>query len=150
MVKKKALLKAFKEGSIIIWRHVKFYGEYDFSVEKLKDSIGFNLPEIVGWRMKEKREQTIPLKSIETEDYQNPMKHFYPSETFNHSRSDSSNGKMRSVSFGYYRFDEVSAGQTVGLNVQAKRYQFAPQVPSIRESLTGFALVALFANRSES
>ena len=44
---KAELLKAIKEGSIIMWRHVNFYGEYDFSEEKLQDSIGFNLPEIM-------------------------------------------------------------------------------------------------------
>ena len=65
---KTELLKAIKEGSIITWRHVNFYGEYDFSEEKLKDSIGFNLPEIVGWKMEEKREQEIPLKLISARD----------------------------------------------------------------------------------
>ena len=44
------LLKALKEGSIITWRHINFYGEYDFSEEKLKDSIGFNLPKILSWK----------------------------------------------------------------------------------------------------
>ena len=53
---KTALLKAIKEGSIITWRHINFYGEYDFSEEKLKDSIGFNLPEIVSWKLDQKRE----------------------------------------------------------------------------------------------
>jgi TnpA family transposase len=45
------LLKALKEGSIITWRHINFYGEYDFSEEKLKDSIGFNLPKILSWKV---------------------------------------------------------------------------------------------------
>lgn len=75
---KTELLKALKEGSIITWRHVNFYGEYDFSEEKLKDSIGFNLPEIVGWKMEEKREQDIPLKSIETDGYQKSYETFLP------------------------------------------------------------------------
>ena len=75
---KTELLKAIKEGSIITWRHVNFYGEYDFSEEKLKDSIGFNLPEIVGWKMVENREQDIPLKSIETDGYQKSYETFLP------------------------------------------------------------------------
>ena len=75
---KTELLKAIKEGSIITWRHVNFYGEYDFSEEKLKDSIGFNLPEIVGWKMEAKREQIIPLKPITTDDYQNYYETFLP------------------------------------------------------------------------
>lgn len=75
---KTELLKAVKEGSIITWRHVNFYGEYDFSDEKLKDSIGFNLPEIVSWKMEEKREQIIPLKSIETDNCQKSYETFLP------------------------------------------------------------------------
>lgn len=75
---KTELLKALKEGSIITWRHVNFYGEYDFSDEKLKDSIGFNLPEIVGWKMEEKREQKIPVKPIETEDCKKNYETFLP------------------------------------------------------------------------
>lgn len=72
------LLKALKEGSIITWRHVNFYGEYDFSEDKLKDSIGFNLPEIVGWKMEEKREQKIMVKPTDTEDYQKSYETFLP------------------------------------------------------------------------
>ncbi len=75
---KAELLKAIKEGSIITWRHVNFYGEYDFSEEKLTDSIGFNLPEIVGWKLEEKREQKITLKPLETEDYQKSYETFLP------------------------------------------------------------------------
>ena len=75
---KTKLLKAIKEGSIVTWRHVNFYSEYDFSEEKLKDSIGFNLPEIVGWKMEEKREHIILPKSIETEDYQKSYETFLP------------------------------------------------------------------------
>jgi TnpA family transposase len=72
------LLKALKEGSIITWRHVNFYGEYDFSEDKLKDSIGFNLPEIVGWKMEEKRELKIMVKPMDTEDYQKSYETFSP------------------------------------------------------------------------
>jgi hypothetical protein len=72
------LLKAITEGSIITWRHVNFYGEYDFSEEKLKDSIGFDLPEIVGWKREEKRDQIIPLKPITTDDYQKSYETFLP------------------------------------------------------------------------
>jgi TnpA family transposase len=53
---KDELLKAIKEGSIITWRHINFHGEYDFSEEKLKDSVGFDLPEILSWKLEEKRE----------------------------------------------------------------------------------------------
>lgn len=35
--------------------------------------------------------------------------------------------------FGYYRFDDVAAGETYILNAYSKRYSFAPQVVSITE-----------------
>jgi hypothetical protein len=39
-------------------------------------------------------------------------------------------------SFGYYRFDDIEAGQTVTISVVAKRYQFSPQVVNVTEELT--------------
>jgi CSLREA domain-containing protein len=47
-------------------------------------------------------------------------------------------GNTRSAStstFGYYRFDEVAAGQTYVLTVVSKRYQFTPQVVTVTEDL---------------
>ena len=75
---KQELLETFKNSSIITWQHINFHGEYDFSEEKTRDSIGFNLPEIVGWKMEAKREQIGPLKSIEPEDYQKAYETFLP------------------------------------------------------------------------
>lgn len=37
--------------------------------------------------------------------------------------------------FGYYRFNDVGAGQTVIVTVIAKRYQFAPQVLTVTEEI---------------
>jgi len=54
------------------------FSRNDFSEEKLKDSIGFNLPEIMSWKMEEKREQKITLKPLETEDYQKSHETFLP------------------------------------------------------------------------
>jgi hypothetical protein len=39
------LLEAFKNGSIVIWRHLNLHG--DFSSEKLQDSVGLNLSKIL-------------------------------------------------------------------------------------------------------
>ena len=39
--------KAVRDGSIVAWRHVNLFGEYDFSDERLKDSIGFDLEKII-------------------------------------------------------------------------------------------------------
>jgi len=42
----------------------------------------------------------------------------------------------RTSSFGYYRFDDVLAGETYIVSVTSKRYSFAPQVVSVFEELT--------------
>jgi hypothetical protein len=50
-----------------------------------------------------------------------------------------SNGNIRTSrtsTFGYYRFFEIEAGQTVIVSVTSKRYQFTPQTISLLESLT--------------
>jgi TnpA family transposase len=38
------LLEAVKNGSVAAWQHVNLHGEYDFSDEKLQDSVGLHLP----------------------------------------------------------------------------------------------------------
>ena len=44
---KRMILEAFENGSIAIWQHLNLHGEYDFSEEKLRDSVGFNLSKIL-------------------------------------------------------------------------------------------------------
>ena len=39
LVEKQQLLRAVKASSIIAWRHIYFHGFYDFSDEKLTDSL---------------------------------------------------------------------------------------------------------------
>lgn len=41
-------------------------------------------------------------------------------------------------SFGYYRFDEVAAGETVFLTVRSKRFKYAPRVLNVEESIRDF------------
>lgn len=43
----KNILKVIKNGSVVIWQHVNLYGEYDFSEDNLKDSVGFNMDKIL-------------------------------------------------------------------------------------------------------
>jgi len=43
---KSKILKAAKNGSMVSWQHINFQGEYDFSEEKLKDKINFDLDEV--------------------------------------------------------------------------------------------------------
>ena len=50
------LLRAVKEGSIVTWQHINFHGEYDFSEEKLRDSVGLNIPKILSWKRDENQE----------------------------------------------------------------------------------------------
>jgi hypothetical protein len=55
------------------------------------------------------------------------------------------NGVVRTArtnTFGYYRFDEVEAGQTYIFNVSHKRYRFLPRVVSVVEDLSEFDFVA--------
>jgi TnpA family transposase len=51
-----ALLTALKNGSVVSWQHINLHGEYDFSEEKLRDSVGLNLPKILSFKQEEKRE----------------------------------------------------------------------------------------------
>jgi hypothetical protein len=41
------LLTGIRNGSPVTWQHINLHGEYDFSDEKLKDSVGLNAPEIL-------------------------------------------------------------------------------------------------------
>jgi len=45
-------------------------------------------------------------------------------------------------SFGYYRFDEVEAGQTYVVMVRSKLFRFAPRVLNLMDNLTDVDFVA--------
>ena len=45
---REALLEALAHGSAVSWRHLNLLGEYDFSQEKLPDSVGIRPPKFVG------------------------------------------------------------------------------------------------------
>lgn len=40
--RRQALLMAVQQGSVVSWRHVNLHGEYDFSDEKMQDSVGLH------------------------------------------------------------------------------------------------------------
>jgi hypothetical protein len=44
---REAFLDAVAHGSAVAWRHLNLLGEYDFSDEKLRDSIGIRPPKLV-------------------------------------------------------------------------------------------------------
>ena len=44
--KRAVLLDALRSGSIISWQHINLLGEYDFSEEKLQDTVGIQLPKL--------------------------------------------------------------------------------------------------------
>ena len=48
---KAELIAAIKNGSVVSWRHINLHGEYDFSDEKLQDSVGLDLTKIVGLKL---------------------------------------------------------------------------------------------------
>ena len=45
---REAFLDAVAHGSAVAWQHLNLLGEYDFSDEKLRDSIGIRPPKIGG------------------------------------------------------------------------------------------------------
>lgn len=57
-----------------------------------------------------------------------------------------SNGAARTLltsTFGYYRFENVAAGQTVIISVASKIYSFEPQIVSVAEDLSELNFAAL-------
>lgn len=50
------LLEATKNGSVVSWQHINLHGEYDFSDEKLQDSVGLEVTKILPVRQVQKRE----------------------------------------------------------------------------------------------
>jgi hypothetical protein len=48
----------------------------------------------------------------------------------------------RTNSLGYYRFEDVTAGQSVTITVASKRYQFAPQLVNVNEEMSGLNFLA--------
>lgn len=55
------------------------------------------------------------------------------------------NGGIRSVrtgSFGYFNFDNVSAGQTYVITIVSKRYAFTPQIVSVMDDLEDLTFMA--------
>jgi hypothetical protein len=45
-------------------------------------------------------------------------------------------------SFGYYRFEDVRAGDTYTVNVLSKRYQFSPQIVSVNGEMSAVDFIA--------
>jgi hypothetical protein len=45
--RRQALVAALRDGSIVHWRHLNLHGEYDFSEERLRDSVGLDLRKIL-------------------------------------------------------------------------------------------------------
>jgi TnpA family transposase len=46
--RRQELLTAVRNGSVASWRHINLHGEYDFSEEKMQDSIGLHIPSALG------------------------------------------------------------------------------------------------------
>ena len=50
---------AVRNGSVVTWQHINLHGEYDFSDEKLQDSIGLHAPQILAMQGAEKWEDVL-------------------------------------------------------------------------------------------
>ena len=44
--RRQALLTTIRRGSVVAWHHINLHGEYDFSAQKLEDSVGLEVPKI--------------------------------------------------------------------------------------------------------
>jgi hypothetical protein len=44
--RREAILKALIHGFAVSWRHLNLLGEYDFSEDKLQDSVGIKPPKL--------------------------------------------------------------------------------------------------------
>ena len=45
------MLEVIGNGSVVTWKHINLHGEYDFSDNKLQDSIGFKNTKITGFKL---------------------------------------------------------------------------------------------------
>lgn len=59
--RRQELLMAVRNGSVVTWQHINLHGEYDFSDEKLQDSIGLHAPQILAVQRVEKWEDISAL-----------------------------------------------------------------------------------------
>jgi hypothetical protein len=49
---------------------------------------------------------------------------------------------VRTSTFGYYRFEDVAAGQTYIVNVKSKRFTFTPRIIAVTDELTDVDFIA--------
>jgi TnpA family transposase len=48
---RQAIIRAVKNGSVVIWHHVNMQGDYDFSDEYIKDAIEFGIDDLINLRV---------------------------------------------------------------------------------------------------
>lgn len=58
-------MESIKHGSVVSWQHINLHGEYDFSDDKLQDTVGLNLPKIMGFLQGQKWEVKNQAKPAE-------------------------------------------------------------------------------------
>ena len=51
--KRKQMLTTIQSGSVVTWAHIHLHGEFDFSESKLKDSVGFDMSQILARKLSE-------------------------------------------------------------------------------------------------
>jgi len=63
---RQAMLAAVQHGSVVSWHHVNLHGEYDFSDEKMQDSVGLQLPPelVVSLSSGMEPEHAVPSSSL--------------------------------------------------------------------------------------
>lgn len=63
--RRKALFEQFKRASMATWKHLNLHGEYDFSDDKLQDSVGLRVPITLGLQALENPEDEIAATSVD-------------------------------------------------------------------------------------
>ena len=60
---RQTLLAAVRNGSVVTWQHINLHGEYDFSDEKLQDSVGLQAAQTLALNLHRtgKAEMAVPL-----------------------------------------------------------------------------------------
>ena len=56
-IQRRRLLKTIQLGSVVVWSHMHLQGEYDFSKEKMQDSVGFDFSQILAFKLDENWEE---------------------------------------------------------------------------------------------
>ena len=74
--RREAILNALTHGSAVSWQHVNLLGEYDFSEERLQDTVGIKAPKIGRLNKSQFGSRRITESSSSIEDSEKSCENF--------------------------------------------------------------------------